>query len=171
LPHGPRRTLKARDPELNPENVPKRKFVAGEKFWIIESHVRDNGVFLTFVSDPYSDVRYMGNLWFPFDRKQPIPPVDTFMKTMSEVIAVEPPPASAQAPSTPAPTQAPVQQAAQPLPQPIPPPKTVTVGQTREEVQAILGSPTKVAVVGAKEIEYYPDMKIILINGKVKDIQ
>jgi hypothetical protein len=170
-------SLRAKDPELNPENVVKRKFVAGEKFWIVETHVRDNGVFLTFVSDPYSEVRYITTLWFPFEKKQPIPTVDAFMKSMNEVIGVEAPPASAEGQS-PAPVQPAVQPAAQPLAPPPPPiapppapPKTVTLGQTREEVQAILGPPTKVAVIGSKEIDYYPDMKIILINGKVKDIQ
>jgi hypothetical protein len=47
----------------------------------------------------------------------------------------------------------------------------VTLGQTHDEVAAILGQPTKVAVLGAKEIDYYPDMKVTFVNGKVTDIQ
>jgi hypothetical protein len=38
-------------------------------------------------------------------------------------------------------------------------------------VVAILGQPTKVANLGKKEIDYYPDMKVIFLNGKVSDIQ
>lgn len=166
--------LRANNPDLNPSNVPKRKFVAGEKFWLVESHVRDNGVFLTFVSDPYQDVRYIGNLWFPFEKKQPIPTVDAFLKTMDEVIAVEPPPGGAQTESAPvqaAPAPAAPAAVAAPIAPPPAPTKTVALGQTKDEVKAILGNPTKVAALGAKEIDYYPDMKIIFVNGKVKDIQ
>ncbi|HEY9127512.1 MAG TPA: hypothetical protein VIM62_10320 [Acidobacteriaceae bacterium] len=155
-------------------NVPQRKFVAGEKIWITESHVRDNGVFFTFVSDAYQDVRYTGTLSFPFEKKQPIPSVDAFLKTMNEVIAVEPPPGNEQQTQA-APPPAPARPAAVPPPAPIPPPpaptKTVALGQSKAEVKAILGEPMRVAALGAKEIFYYSDMKITFLNGKVKDVE
>jgi hypothetical protein len=69
---------------------------------------------------------------------------------------------------------APLQQ----IPPPPPPadapptaPKTITVGQTKDMVVAILGQPTRVAIIGKKEIDYYPDMKVIFLSGKVSDIQ
>lgn len=164
--------LHAKDPELNPENVVKRKFVAGEKFWITAFAVRDNGIFLAFASDPYGDTRYIGNIWFPVDKKQPMPTVDAFMATMSDLIAVEPPPAQAEqaaAPAAAAPA-APAVQAPAPIAPPPAPPKTVTLGQSRDEVQAILGQPQKVVVLGSKEIEMYSDMRITLVGGKVTDI-
>jgi hypothetical protein len=46
----------------------------------------------------------------------------------------------------------------------------VTLGQSRDEVQAILGQPQKVVVLGSKEIEMYSDMRITLVGGKVTDI-
>ena len=163
--------LHAKDPELNPENVVKRKFVAGEKFWITAVAVRDNGIFLAFASDPYGDTRYIGNLWFPVDKKQPMPTVDAFMATLSGLIAVEPPQQAEQAaaPAAPSAPTAPAVQAPAPIAPPPAPPKTVTLGQSRDEVQAILGQ-QKVVVLGSKEIEMYSDMRITLVGGKVTDI-
>jgi hypothetical protein len=59
------------------------------------------------------------------------------------------------------------------LPPPPPPasPKTIALGQTKDEVAAILGQPDKIANLGTKEIDYYTDMKVIFIKGKVSDIQ
>jgi hypothetical protein len=56
---------------------------------------------------------------------------------------------------------------------PAPPaaPKTVSLGQTKDQVVAILGQSQKVASVGAKEIDYYTDMKVIFVDGKVTDVQ
>lgn len=36
---------------------------------------------------------------------------------------------------------------------------------------ATFGQPQKVANLGAKEIYYYPDMKVTFVNGKVTDVQ
>jgi hypothetical protein len=165
-------SLRAKDPEVNPENVPKRKFVAGEKFWIVQDAVRDNGIYLSFVSDEYSGVRYMGTMWFPVDKKTPMPTVDEFTRQMGELISVQPPPAQEQAatPAAPAAPATPAVQAPAPIAPPPAPPKTVTLGQSRDEVQAILGQPQKVVVLGSKEIEMYSDMRITLVGGKVTDI-
>ena len=48
---------------------------------------------------------------------------------------------------------------------------TVTLGQTPEDVIAILGSPEKKIDLGAKKIFVYKDMKIVFIDGKVSDVQ
>jgi hypothetical protein len=164
---------------LNHLNVPQRKFVAGEKFWAIQSRVQDDGVILEFYSDPFDNVRYIGQVKFPFPKKT-IPPADEVMKTISEVVTAEPlqedaKPAAAPVPSeSPAPVQAPIQQIAPPPPPADAPPaqpKTISLGQTKDMVVAILGQPTKAANLGTKEIYYYPDMKVIFVKGKVTDIQ
>jgi hypothetical protein len=51
------------------------------------------------------------------------------------------------------------------------PPPTVSLGQTPDEVTAILGQPKRVVNLGGKEIYAYADMKIIFVNGKVSDVQ
>ena len=50
-------------------------------------------------------------------------------------------------------------------------PKTISLGQTEEEVVAILGEPKKIVNLGAKQIYYYPDMKVVFTDGKVADVQ
>jgi hypothetical protein len=91
-----RARLKAKDPNLNPENVPKRTCMAGEKFWIIGYDVQDSGIFLEFLSDPYNDTRYKGNrsmgtMWIPVDKNEPMPTVDGLTNELAELISVAPP--------------------------------------------------------------------------------
>jgi outer membrane protein assembly factor BamE (lipoprotein component of BamABCDE complex) len=50
-------------------------------------------------------------------------------------------------------------------------PKTVAKGQTKDQVYAIFGQPTKIANLGAKEIDYYPDFKVIFVGGKVSTVE
>jgi hypothetical protein len=50
-------------------------------------------------------------------------------------------------------------------------PETVDLGQTTDQVQAILGAPVRVANVGPKVIYYYNDMKVVFTDGKVTDVQ
>jgi peroxiredoxin len=54
---------------------------------------------------------------------------------------------------------------------PPPTPKTIELGQTIEQVEAILGKPAAVAKLGAKTVYTYPNMKVIFMNGKVTDVQ
>jgi hypothetical protein len=61
--------------------------------------------------------------------------------------------------------------AANPQAPPQPQTKTIALGQTIDEVVAMLGQPEKIAKVGAKEIYYYKDLKITFQSGKVSDVQ
>jgi len=67
---------------------------------------------------------------------------------------------NAQAPSPQAPAQQPQQKAG-----------VVELGQTPEQVQAILGQPERMANLGSKQIYFYKDMKVTFLNGKVTDVQ
>jgi hypothetical protein len=51
------------------------------------------------------------------------------------------------------------------------PPKTVKVGETKDNVVADFGQPDKIAKVGTKEIYFYKDFKVTFVGGKVTDIQ
>jgi hypothetical protein len=144
--------------------IAQRKFVTGEKFWVTEYIVKPDGVVFQFYSDPYNDVRYYGQLKFPF-AKNVTPPADDVIKTIEEVITAE-----SDAPeAAPADNAAPPQQQA--APQPSAPPKTIALGQTTDQVVAILGQPQKIVNLGAKQMYFYPDMKVIFTNGKVTDVQ
>lgn len=161
----------------NVSNVPQRKFVTGEKFWVVAFSVKDDGVIIKLYSDPYADVRYYGQLKFPF-QKHFIPPADDVLKTIGEVLTVQPGDnsSSVAAPQPPPPEPAPAAPEAIAPPPPPPdaqqaPPKTLELGQTKDQVVANFGQPQKVVKLGAKEIYYYPDMKVTFVNGKVTDVQ
>ena len=72
-------------------------------------------------------------------------------------------------PSAAAQQSAPEQASAQVAPSA--PPKTISIGQTRDEVIEALGQPDKVVKLSTKEMLYYPDMKVILVDQKVVDVQ
>lgn len=171
-----------------------RTFVTGEKFWLTKVDVRDDGVVLELMSDPISDIRYYSSLKLPFP-KGAYPPDDEALKSVSEVLDVAPADnsggqqtaaggqdsapaqggAPAAAPAAP-PEPAPAPMAAIPPPPPPtdtppPAPKTIALKQTKEQVLATFGPPTKVVKLGTKEIDYYPDMKVTFVNDKVTDVQ
>ena len=180
-----------------------RKFVSGEKFWITDIEIaKDNsGIIVSTFSDAYNNVRYYGEIKFPFPDKHSVPPVDTEVKTVEEVLTVVPAdnadkggnsgssqgqgsaqgqsaqnqpapaqPAQNQAASTPQPVIAPIAPPP-PVDQPPAQPKTISVGQTKDQVVAIWGQPTKDIKLSSKEIYVYPDMKVTFVAGKVSDVQ
>jgi len=167
---------------VNAQSIPMRKFVAGEKFFVKRYQVDKDGVGFEFYSDPYNNLRYWGQIKIPLPKGH-FPPVEDAMKMITQVFTVD----SAQSASQPTPQSAPPAPAPAPEPQPVAmapiapppppvdalpvPPKTIALGQTKDQVAAIMGQPTKVADLGPKEIDYYPDMKVIFVKGKVTDIQ
>lgn len=156
--------------------LPQRKFVTGEKFWITGYQVSGDNVTLTFVSDPFDDIRYAGQLKFPAPKGSSLS-ADEVMKMISEVLTADNSSQNASAAPEQSAAAAP-QPAFQPVEPPPPPsdaapagPKTIELGQTRSQVVEILGTPQKIANLGNKEIDYYPDMKVVFIKGKVTDVQ
>ena len=163
----------------NASDIPQRKFQAGEKFWVTAILIQNDGIVFQFYSDPYDDIRYYGQLKFPFPRGQ-VPQSDEALKTIAEVLTVQPndtaggdtqaqPAGSSGAPADAA--LKPILPPPPPADAPPPPPKTISLGQTKDVVVAIFGPPTKVAKLGAKEIDYYPDMKVTFLHNKVTDVQ
>lgn len=49
--------------------------------------------------------------------------------------------------------------------------KSVELGQTPAQVEAILGRPDKIVNLGPKKIYVYKDMKIVFVDEKVADVQ
>ena len=141
---------------------PESAVASGEKFWLVGSWTLEDGVVLTFLSDPYGNDRYYGRLIIPYP-KGVFPLTEVVMKTIAEVVTVDN--AVQEAPEV---SLVPI---APPPPPTDAPPKTVSVGQTKDQVVAILGQPQKIANLGAKEIDYYSDMKVIFMQGKVTDVQ
>jgi hypothetical protein len=173
-------------------NVDTRTFVTGEKFWVTKVTVQPDGVVFDLFSDPVMDVRYYSTLKFAFP-KGTTPSADQMMATIAEVLKVQPADDSADskdgkkdaapadktaAAAAPAAPAAPAEAAMAPIAPPPPPadtpppqPKTIAIGQTKDQVVAIFGQPTKVINLGTKEIDVYPDMKVTFVKGKVSDVQ
>jgi len=82
-------------------------------------------------------------------------------KAEQEVIGQTAAPADSAGQNAPPPAAAP----------PAGPPKEIGLGQTFDQVTAILGQPKSVVDLGAKKIYVYPDMKITFNGGKVTDVQ
>jgi hypothetical protein len=173
-----------------PANAPNtRTFVKGEKMWLTKVEVKDNTVVLELFTDQMGDFRYRALL--TFFGKGPLPSPDQAAQTVGEVFTVQPAdnaaptgdqqaaaPAAAAAPAPVAAPPPPADAAPAPIPPPPPPPdepaappKTISLGQTVDEVVANFGQPTKKAKVGNKDIYYYPDIKVTFVNGKVSDVQ
>jgi hypothetical protein len=161
-------------------NAPKtRTFVPGEKMWVMKIAVKDGGAVFYLLSDPYKDtsggdVRYTALLTFAFP-KGSTPTVDQMDKMVAEVFSVQPAePANAQAAILSQPAEAPPAPIAPPPPPPDQPaaaPKTIEVGQTKEQVVANFGQPEKIMKLRNKETYQYKDMKVIFVGGKVSDVQ
>jgi hypothetical protein len=171
-------------PRADCGTAPQRTFVAGEKFWIRFIAVDSgddgeaSGMEFFLYSDPYNGVRYHAQLQIPFP-KGSVLSADQFMKTVAEVLTVQPDdnaatPTSSQSAAQaarPEETMTPIPPPQPPSDTPPPPPKKITLGQTKDHVVATFGHPQKVVELGAKEIFIYSDMKVTFVNGKVTDVQ
>jgi hypothetical protein len=159
---------------IDPNTIPMRTLVSGEKLWIVHYNVNKNGIELKLWTDPDSNnIRYYAWLGIPFNKKQ-IPSPDEVMNALSEVLAVEPGQGQSAltGPAPPLPAQHVYEDLAPPPPPPAPAP-TISVGQTRAQVSAAFGEPQRKAAAGPKEIFFYTDlkMKVTFINGKVSGIE
>ena len=169
-----------------PQTIQGRQFVTGEKFWVTGIAVQPDGVLFTLFSDPYQDIRYYSQLKFIYPKGSNLS-ADQVLSLVGEVLTVEAddsaksddsgnqqqaaggdanqqPAAAADAPAAaPAEAAAPAAPAA--------PPATVEIGQTTDQVTAILGQPEKIINLGTKTIYVYKDLKVTFVKGKVTDAQ
>ncbi len=139
-----------------------RRFMTGEKLWVVRVQSANDGVTFTLLSDPINGMRYHAALKFPFP-KDSIPPPEQVLATIAEALqndsgTDQPAGAASVQNNSPPPAAAPEQT------------KTIAVGQTKSQVQAMFGAPARVAQLGGKEIDFYPDMKVTFVNSKVTDV-
>jgi len=142
-----------------------REFVAGEKFWVTRIDTRADGVTMTLLSDPIKDKRYHATLKFPFARGAALSP-DDVAGLVADVVKIDAGDAaqSQDTASNQNPQQNPQAAAAAAAP------KTIALGQTRDQVVATLGTPAKIVQLGPKEIDVYPDMKVTFLQNHVVDV-
>ena len=180
-----------------PANAPAtRTFVPGEKMWVTKIECKDDGLVFQLFTDAFAEVRYKADLKFFFDKKGAMPSADDMDKMVGEVFKIQPaddqtgggqqqaapqqaPAARGQAPAPIAAPPPPAETPLAPIPPPPPPadepqapPKTLKIGQSKDDVIANFGQPEKVVKLGTKEIYYYQDLgKVTFVNGKVTDVQ
>jgi len=175
-----------------------RDFVNGEKLYVTQITVDrgKDGIVFDLISDAYGDAgRFKGSLRFQFS-KGTVGSADlaTVDQTIGQVFKIQPPddaaadksnaqqPAANNAPAQPAASAAPPPAAADAPPPPIAPPpppadeppappKSIDLGQTKDQVVASFGQPERTAKVGNKEIYFYKDLKVTFVGGKVTDVQ
>jgi hypothetical protein len=73
---------------VNPNTV-QREFVPEEKCWVTGISMQKDGVTFSLFIDPYNGIRYYGTLKVFFPNKKVVPPVDSFMQTIAEVLTVD----------------------------------------------------------------------------------
>ncbi len=139
-----------------------REFVTGEKFWVTEIVTKPDGVTFNLMSDPINDQRYKATLKFQFAPGS-IPSPDDTAALVSEVVKIDAPEQSSD--------QGNAQQSAGQVAKGPADTKTIALGQTRDQVIASFGVPTKVVKVGAKEIDFFPDMKVTFQHDKVTNVE
>jgi hypothetical protein len=133
-----------------------RVFKPGEKVYVTAIKIGDDYVMLELMSCDMFDVvnkgstkqtRYKAALSFKFDKTSlPTLGPEKIKAAILPVIATE--------------TEAAAQNT-----------KTISLGQTPEQVEAILGKPDKIVNLGPKVTYIYKDMKVIFQDGKVADVQ
>jgi hypothetical protein len=167
-----------------PQTVQGRQFVTGEKFWVTSIAVQPDGVLFTLFSDPYQDIRYYSQLKFIYPKGSNLS-ADQVLSLVAEVLTVDAGDAKSddsgnqqqaaggdanqQPAAADAPAAAPAEAAAPAAP--AAPPATVEIGQTTDQVTAILGQPDKILNLGTKQIYVYKDLKVTFVKGKVTDAQ
>jgi len=139
-----------------------REFVSGEKFWVSRIDTRPDGVTFSLISDPIKDQRYHATLRFAFAKGAPISPDDS-ASLVSEVLKID---AGNNSQDQSAANQGQQPAAAAPAET-----KTIALGQTRDQVIAAFGVPSKVIQLGPKEIDVFPDMKVTFVQNKVVDVK
>jgi hypothetical protein len=153
-----------------PQGVPSvdtREFVAGEKFFVTYIVTAPDGVTFTLMSDPIKDQRYKSTLKVLFP-KGAVPSPDDAAALVAEVIKIDAPADASSGQSAGAAGQGAAGGGAAAAPAQT---KTISIGQTRDEVVAAFGVPSKVVHLGTKEIDYFADMKVTFVQNKVTNVE
>jgi hypothetical protein len=133
-----------------------RTLKAGDKVYVYKIEVKDDKVrYFIITCDTYDvnvhgstkQTRYKAMLSFEFGKDYMATADANGVKKAVDVLII--PEADAKAAST----------------------KSVDLGQTTDQVEAILGKPDRIVNLGAKKIYIYKDMKIIFVDDKVSDVQ
>ena len=161
-----------------------RNLAVGEGVYLLRVQVTDSNVILDVQScgacNPATPEPNPGRATVTFPFKKGFldsTPIERILGTIGEVFTLPNSGPATDAPPEPPPPPAgaapPTAASTTPVPpaQPATEPARIELGQTLEQVQAILGRPDKVVDLGAKKIYLYKDLKITFLDGQVSDVQ
>ena len=161
--------------------VSSRQLAVGEKVYAtrIDTNLRNDKVEFHIVecdacNSGLASSSFKSEVVFQFAKgylaKASVPDVED---TIAQVFALDNGTALAQ--PAPPPLQPETPAPAQPAPAPAAPaqaePASIQLGQSIDQVVAVLGKPEKKVNLGSKQIYVYKDLKITFLNGKVADVQ
>jgi hypothetical protein len=146
-----------------------RPIEVGERFYVSKLDVKENAVNYYLVScEQIEGKHYYAGVSFQFAKGyQTSLAFSDIQQAINQVFTIEDQNQNAQ----------PAETAAQPAPQPAArpaqqaEPTRIDLGQTTEQVIAVMGQPEKIMNLGEKQIYLYKDLKITFMNGKVSDMQ
>ncbi len=150
-PHGPKGGL-----AFFVKTQDTKQVKVGDRFYVTTIDVKDDAVFFRLVSVETAEITYRGStkqtryravLRFPMPKEQLETAAVGDVKKVADPIFIS----EAQMKSAPV--------------------ATVQLGQSPDQVESILGKPSKVIDLGTKKIFVYKDMKIVFVDGKVSDVQ
>lgn len=145
-----------------------RVFKSGEKFWVIAIQVFADGLYFFLMSDPIDNQRYHARLKFMYP-KGSTPTPEAIVSLVSEVLKVDDSGNTSQesvaAEQSLQDGSAVRQSGTTPAES-----KIIAIGQSRDQVIAAFGVPQKIVQLGAKEIDYFADMKVTFVKSKVTDV-
>lgn len=71
-------------------DYPHRPFAVGEQCWVTGVQVQKDGIVFQLYSDRYDDLHYYANLKIVFPDRREMPPVDSALQLVAEVLTVVP---------------------------------------------------------------------------------
>jgi hypothetical protein len=156
-----------------------RPFQVGETVYLVKIEVKDNDLVFNVLScDEFDGARYRASVSFAFGKGYwASADLGQIQQKVGELFAV-----SADAPATAgAQPSAGPQKPMAPIAPPAAPPdqqqaqqtqtQSIEIGQTPDQVTAILGQPDKIVKLASKQIYVYKNLKVTFKDGKVSDVQ
>ena len=155
----------------------QRTFQTGDRVYLVKIEVKDSDVVFGIVTcDQIDGLRYYANVSFQMGKGYLSGDSGRVQEIISQVFTIEGGDSSAAGGTAAGQggSQQPLAPIAPPAPpsdEPKAPPQPIELGQTTDQVVAIMGQPTKIVKLGVKQIYVYKDLKVTFKNGKVSDVE
>lgn len=132
-----------------------RNFTPGDRVYLTKLEFKDNAINFQIRSCDESQDSLFASVAVKFPKNYLASlSLEQIQQTIGGVLAIEGPAIEEQ-----------------PAVEPAAPPATIALGQTTDEVLAILGNPDTIVRLGMKEIYVYKTLKVTFENGRVVDVQ